>query len=90
MEPINLKMEKIIVENTHLIEGADMPQSFKELLAHVEVYKIVIKKWENMDFSEHSSYLNYPSGFEDYVASTFSSLKRRQIGLIGNVARRDD
>jgi hypothetical protein len=81
--PMNLKMEKVIIENVHLIEGATMPKSFLELLAHVEVYKTVIKKWENQDFSEHTSYFNFPENFDADVAKTFTFLKRRQAALIG-------
>lgn len=82
--PLNLKMEKVIIENAHLIEGAEMPKSFQELLAHVEVYRVVLKKLENKDFSEHTSYLNFPDAFHLDVARTFSLLKRRQMALIGN------
>ena len=81
--PINLKMEQVIVENAHLIEGVAMPAPFLELLAHVEVYRAVIKKWEKNDFSEHTSYLDFPQEFEDYVSHAFVSLKRRQFHLIG-------
>jgi hypothetical protein len=82
--PINLQMRKAIVENTHLVEGQDMPQSFRDLLAHVEVYKVTVKKWEANDFSEHTSYLNFPSDFGREVQATFEALKRRQAGLIGS------
>jgi hypothetical protein len=60
--PINLNMEKIIVENAHLIEGVAMPRPFLSLLAHVEVYKVVMSKWEKNDFSEHTSYLRFSTG----------------------------
>ena len=39
--PLHEKMEKIIIENTHLLEG-DMPVEFILLLAHIETYKAVI------------------------------------------------
>src|SRR5208283_2687448 len=70
--PINLKMEKAIIENSHLIEGNITPRSFQEFLAHVEVYKAVIKKWERGDFSEHTSYLNFPDEMQEEVASVYS------------------
>jgi hypothetical protein len=81
--PINLKMEQVIVENAHLIEGVAIPTPFLQLLAHVEVYRAVIKKWERNDFTQHTSYLNFPEGFEPYVSHTFESLKRRQFHLFG-------
>jgi len=85
--PLNLDMEKAIVGNAHLIDGENMPDSFKALLAHIEVYKIVLKKWESGDFSEHTSYLNYPDGFINDISEKFAALKRRQVVLIGKQAR---
>jgi hypothetical protein len=82
--PINLKMEAAIIENAHLIEGDEMPKAFSDLIAHVEVYKIVIKNWEKNNFAEHTSYLNYPDELDDYVSKIFLTLKRRQMALIGN------
>jgi hypothetical protein len=81
--PLNLKMEKAIIENAHLIESSGMPSSFRDLLAHTEVYKAIIKKWERGDFSEHTAYLNFPDALHPLVKRTYESLKRRQSELIG-------
>jgi hypothetical protein len=85
--PINLKMETIVIDNAHLIEGTEMPKPFQDLLSHVEAYKPVMKKWTNGDFSEHTSSLNFPDDFGDYVSRTFQSLKRRQSELIGTTGK---
>jgi hypothetical protein len=82
--PINLRMEKAIIENAHLIEGAEIPQEFLAFLAHIEVYKAVIKKWERGDFSEHTAYENFPEQFRPIVAKTYKALKKRQAELIGS------
>jgi len=79
--PLNLKMEKAIIENAHLVEGGEMPPSFQELLAHVEVYKAVMKRWEVGDFGEHIAYINFPSTFDETVVETFKTLKQRQARL---------
>jgi hypothetical protein len=81
--PLHLKMENVITANAHLIEGGLMPQSFMRLLAHVEVYKIVARKWAQGDFSEHTAYFDFPREFDVYVSAVFESLKRRQVKLIG-------
>ena len=81
--PINRRMENVIIENAHLIEGKEMPKSFLDLLAHVEVYKAVMKRWEMNDFSEHASYLNFPEEFRNNVYYTYESLKHRQMELMG-------
>ena len=86
--PLNLRIEKAIVENAHLIEGGDMPAEFKQFLAHVAVYKIVLKSWERNDFTRHIAHGNYPRDFDETVAKTFRNLKRRQTQLIGEQSAR--
>jgi hypothetical protein len=84
--PLNLKTEKVIIENAHLIEGASMPESFKEFLAHVEIYKVVLKKWSCNDFSEHaSSYTTFPEYFEKDVSEAYNNLKQKQATLLGTL-----
>jgi hypothetical protein len=83
--PLNLQMEKVIIENAHLIEGAGMPKSFQELLAHVEVYRAVLKKWELNDVSEHASYLNFPADLSSYVGTVFAALLERQTRIINSI-----
>ena len=80
--PLNLQMEKVIVDNAHLIEGAEMPQPFTDLLAHVEVYRIVLRKWTLNDLSEHTAYLEYPKALDTYVAETYHALTRQQTKLL--------
>ncbi len=82
--PINLRMEKAIIDNAHLIEGASMPKSFQDLLAHVEVYKAILEKWSAGDVSEHTAYLNFPEALHGHVTRTFEALKQRQMALIGH------
>jgi hypothetical protein len=79
--PLNVEMEKIIKNNAHLIEDEEMPKSFKELLAHVQGWKIVCKKWDDKDFSENSSCVAFPQDLHPYVANTYAKLKRRQSKL---------
>jgi hypothetical protein len=78
-------MEKTIVDNAHLIEGLVMPTPFQELLAHVEVYRVVMKKWEGQDYSEHTSYLNFPFDLNHYVEDTFTRLKEEQARIIAAI-----
>lgn len=84
--PLNLRMEKAIIENAHLIEGSEMPHPFIELLSHVEVYRVVLKKWERNDFTEHTAYIEYPLTLDDYVAQTYRKLTRLQTELLNKVA----
>jgi hypothetical protein len=57
----------------------------RELLAHIEVQKIVIKKWAKSDYSEHTPYIDYPIEFDRDVVSAYTALKKRQSELTGRV-----
>jgi hypothetical protein len=82
--PLNLKIENAIVSNSHLIEGPEMPKPFLDFLAHVEVWKAVLKTWTaTAEIKEHRSYIRYPPEFEDHVYDTFARLKAKQNKLIG-------
>jgi len=49
-QPLNLKMEATIVENSQLIIGDTMPAIFRDLIAHINAYKPVIVDWKDEDF----------------------------------------
>lgn len=90
--PLNLQIEKIIVENTDLLDSDHMPEPFLDLVAHVEAYRTVIKRWGQADFSEYVSLLPFPSGLQGHVEEEFARLKRLQgelLGLLGSAARWD-
>ena len=86
--PLGVAMEKAIIENAHLISGGTVPLVLLKLLAHVEVYKITLKKWEANDYSSGTAYLNFPEEFDKYVEDEFAILKRRQAELLGNMLQR--
>jgi hypothetical protein len=81
--PLNLKIENAIVSNSHLIEGPEMPEPFLDFLAHVEVWKAVMKTWTSAaEIKEHRSFIRYPPEFRDHVYDTFARLKAKQNKLI--------
>jgi hypothetical protein len=91
--PINLKMEKIIIENAHLLDSKSMPSSFQLLLAHIATYRAVMKKWHDCPISSDTSFdeivsqntarLNFPRQLDSEVTEIFNKLKDRQSKLIG-------
>ncbi len=81
--PINVRMEKVVLEAADLIEEVEMPAPFVALCAHVEAYRVVIKKWEREDFSEHHGPLNFPTELEEYVSTIYNRLKEEQSQLLG-------
>ena len=84
--PLNLQMEKIIVENGDLIIEDAMPQCFLELCAHVASYKVVLKKWSWSDFSEHTALSKFPdTDLSTYIDSSYKRLKEEQAELLGQL-----
>jgi len=82
--PLNLRLEKIIVENADLLIEEEMPESLLLLVAHVSAYKAVLKNWENGNYSEHTSLVNYPwRDVRTYVQASFMNLKQEQARLLG-------
>lgn len=81
--PLNAQLEHIIINKAHLIIEEEMPQCLKRFLAHSAGFKAVIKKWQDGDFTEHSSVIEYPDEIEEYAESSFLSLRKQQRKLIG-------
>ncbi len=82
--PINLRIYELIVSKADLLIESDMPDCLRELCAHVAAYQTVLKKWENDDFSENTSLINYPGrALLDYSRRSFKELKERQANLLG-------
>ena len=87
--PQNVQMQELIVSKTDLLIETDLPECLEELCAHVAAYQVVLKQWENNDFSEHMSIINFPGRkLLEYSHKSFKSLKEKQAKLIGEIAKR--
>jgi hypothetical protein len=82
--PLNRAILEVILTNTHLIEDKEFPEPFSEFISHVKPYEVVLAKWQDNDFSEHTAYSNYPEEINDYVQEKFSFLKKRQVKLLAS------
>src|ERR1044072_3880974 len=58
--PLNLRMERVIVENADLLYHEKMPECLLTVCAHVSAYKTILKRWESGDYSEHLSIVDFP------------------------------
>lgn len=82
--PFNERVESIIIENIHLIEGDEIPEAFTQALCHVSAYRAVIAQWANEDFSEHVAVNNWPTkDLMDSVKPVFDELTQKQSKLLG-------
>lgn len=83
--PLNERVESIIIDNIHLIEGDDIPEAFTKALSHVSAYRAVIAQWEAEDYSEHVSVNNWPTKeLMDSVSPVFNELTIKQSKLLGD------
>lgn len=82
--PTNLRMYELVLSKSDLLIESDMPSCLLEFCAHVTAYQTVIKKWENEDFSEHTSSIEYPNTeLLEYISKSYVALKTEQRKLLG-------
>lgn len=83
--PIHEEMFEVIEKNTDLLIEDIMPESLMLFIAHVSVYRTVFAKWENGNFSENTSIMNYPTdALDQYLTDSFKYLKEKQRKLIAD------
>lgn len=76
--PINLEMENIIKQNSHLLNEEETPKPILDFICHVTVYKTVLKKWKNNEYNEIFSLIDFPTDFTAYIGKSYSALKAKQ------------
>jgi hypothetical protein len=82
--PINNRMYELVLSKSDLLIETEMPPCLQELCAHVVGYQMVMKKWEQGDYSEHMSLLPFPQEkLEKYVEDSYNALKSEQATLLG-------
>ncbi len=81
--PLNLRIEKAVMEHADLLRESEMPLCLRELCAHISAYKLVLKRWQNGDHSEHTSVVNYPPDVDEYARRSYDALKAEQGRLLG-------
>lgn len=81
--PANERLERIILDHLDLVEGGTAPPVFTETLAHIAVYRAVLRQWENEDFSEYVSVVNFPAAeLMQTVEPVYRALLKKQQRLI--------
>jgi len=81
--PLNLMREKVILENSYLMIEDEVPQCLVDFITHVSAFKAVVAKWQTGDFSENFPMIYYPEDLPRYITSSYESLKKEQLKLIG-------
>src|SRR4029079_12821943 len=81
--PLNEFREQLILKNSHLIRETEFPPCLLHFVAHVAAYKAVLKRWEQSDYSELLSIIDFPRELDTYAAQSYAELKAEQARLIG-------
>lgn len=82
--PRNDKIKDLMTAKTHLIDGAQVPQSYLDFLEHHNSWKINHLRWqkENVKYSWTSS-RDFPEQFDTDVLATFARLKDKHAQVLG-------
>lgn len=80
--PINERIENIILSNAHLIREEEIPRCLLQFVSHISTYRAIIEKWEQGDFKEYLSPVEFPSELHEYSRTSYYAIKKEQIQLI--------
>lgn len=80
--PDNLEIEKIILEKSYLIREEEIPQPLTDFISHISPYKAIVAKWEDKDYSEHFSTVDFPKEFKPYIHRSYYALKKEQLQIM--------
>ena len=74
-----------ILSKADLIDGIELLQCLIDFCAHVTGYEVTLAQWEDGDFSNLGSIVNYPGvPFSQYVEAKYQELKKKQTALLNS------
>lgn len=94
LQPINIKIEETIANNSQLVVGDGLPRVFQTVIAHTESYKALISTWKLDDIDKMETYtskkenttnLPFPDKLDLCVSPIYTALKKHQIALQNNI-----
>ncbi len=79
----NETIKNLLMANTHLMVGSQLPNSYRAFLDHHNSWRINHLRWkeQQVSYSFHSK-INWPSEFETDVLLTFEELKNKHERLL--------
>jgi hypothetical protein len=86
--PLNRRLRDVIVEHADLLDEDRVPELLLDVCAHVASYEAVLRRWEEGDYTEHTSRLNFPADeLLAYADGGVRRLKSEQQALLRIAAR---
>ncbi len=87
--PMTRSMVELVLKKSDLLREESMPLALLLLCAHVSSYEAVFKEWENGDYRNRNSAIDFPRAeLVEYVNLSFRRLKGEQQRLLGSVRPR--
>jgi hypothetical protein len=89
--PLNRQMRDVIVDHADLLDEERIPELLLEVCAHVAAYEAVLRRWEESDYSEHITSINFPADeLLWYAREGVRRLKAEQNRLLNVTASPED
>jgi hypothetical protein len=82
--PSNRRIYELVLSKADLLLGNQMPQDLLTFFAHVLAYEVVLTRWDQGDFTEHASIIDFPEFLDGYIKHSYSILKQEQSRLLGS------
>lgn len=74
--PVNKQIENLLLEHGDLIDGTEIPQPVLDFFAHVSTLEAVIAQWDQGNFKDFKSGIQYPVDFNRHIDDTYKKLLR--------------
>lgn len=59
--PLNRRIRDVIVDHADLLDEERVPELLLNVCAHVASYEPILKQWEDGNYAQHTSPVNFPS-----------------------------
>jgi hypothetical protein len=74
------QIAEILEQNYHLIEGNEMPQSYRDYIVHAQMWPLRIKL--NIKSNDFPEKFRFPKEFQSEIYETTNRLKKEYYSLI--------
>jgi hypothetical protein len=84
--PRNEAIQKLLSSKAHLIEGSEMPTSYREFVEYYNSWRMSHLRWkqEGIPYAGHAKHW-FPVEFNEEVLKVFEDLKREHSKLVGRI-----
>jgi hypothetical protein len=80
-QPLNKQVLSIITTKAHAFDRK-IPDCFVDLMAHICEFDVIMKKWEDSDFSHMNTTILYPDGIHKYINDEYERLRLQKRNIL--------